>query len=185
MNGARRRAGFVTAAGHEVCGLVESFNPRRSPMVALTQWRHAGRKSNASPLAALGSGLAGAAALTLVHETARRFIPHAPRVDVIGVRAIARPMRAAGYRPPHYNRLHNAALAGELVSNSAYYSLIGAGRREHVWRNGMILGLLAGLGAALLPPILGLGNQPHRKAPLTQILTVAWYLLGGLAAAAT
>ena len=43
-----------------------------------------------SPLAAIGAGLAGAVALTLVHETARRVIPHAPRVDVIGVRAIAR-----------------------------------------------------------------------------------------------
>src|SRR5690349_10569171 len=80
-----------------------------------------------SPLAAVGAGIAGAVALTLVHETARRVIPHAPRVDVIGVRAIARPMRAAGYEPPHYNRLHNIALAGDLAANSAYYSLIGAG----------------------------------------------------------
>ena len=136
-------------------------------------------------LAAVGSGLAGAVALTLVHETARRLIPHAPRVDVIGVRAIARPLRAAGYRPPHYDRLHDIALAGELVSNSAYYSLVGAGGREHVWRRGALLGLAAGLAAALLAPVLGLGHQPHRKTPFTQILTVAWYFLGGLAAAAT
>ena len=142
------------------------------------------RESNPSPLAAIGSGLAGAVALTLVHETARRVIPHAPRVDVIGVRAISRPMRAAGYQPPRYRTLHNAALGGELLSNSAYYSLIGAGSRENVWRNGAILGLLAGLGAALLPPVMGLGNQPHRKTPFTQILTVAWYFIGGLAAAA-
>jgi hypothetical protein len=104
---------------------------------------------------------------------------------VIGVRGIARPMRAAGYQPPHYNRLHNMALAGEMVSNSAYYSLIGAGDRAHVWRRGALLGLAAGLGAALLPPVMGLGQQPHRKTPFTQILTVVWYFLGGLAAAAT
>ena len=148
-----------------------------------------GRRRQEPPtvLAAIGSGLAGAVALTLVHETARRVIPHAPRVDVIGVRALSRPMRAAGYEPPHYNRLHNAALAGELVSNSAYYSLVGAGDRDprHVWQRGAILGLIGGLGAALLPPIMGLGQQPHRKTPWTQILTVVWYLLGGLAAAAT
>jgi hypothetical protein len=136
-------------------------------------------------LQALGSGLAGAVALTLVHETARRVIPHAPRVDVIGTRAIARPIRAMGYTPPHFNRLHDAALGGEIVSNSAYYSLVGAGDREHVWQRGALLGLLGGLGAAFLPPLLGLGNQPHRKAPYTQILTVLWYLLGGLAAAGT
>ena len=135
-------------------------------------------------LQALGSGLAGAVALTLVHETARRVIPHAPRVDVIGTRAIARPIRAMGYEPPHYNRLHNAALAGDVVANSAYYSLVGVGDRRTVWQRGAILGLAAGLGAALLPPVLGLGNQPHRKSPWTQMLTVTWYLLGGLAAAA-
>jgi hypothetical protein len=146
-------------------------------------WRK--REPDPSPLAALAGGVAGAVALTLVHETARRVIPHAPRVDVIGVRAIARPMRAAGYEPPHYNALHNAALAGDLAANSAYYSLIGAGGREHLWRNGAVLGLLAGLGAALLPPLMGLGSQPHRRTPFTQVLTVAWYLLGGLAAAAT
>jgi hypothetical protein len=134
-------------------------------------------------LRALGSGIAGAVALTLVHETARRVIPHAPRVDVIGARAIARPMRAAGYQPPHYNRLHNIALAGDLVSNSAYYSLIGAGDRKHVWQRGAILGALAGLGAALLPPVLGLGQPPRRLTPVTQILTVLWYFIGGLAAA--
>ena len=135
-------------------------------------------------LTALGGGVAGAVALTLVHETARRVIPHAPRVDVIGVRAISRPLRAAGYEPPRYKHLHRMALAGELASNSAYYSLIGAGDRSHVWRRGAILGLLAGLGAAFLPPVLGLGQQPHRKTPVTQLMTVAWYLLGGLAAAA-
>lgn len=143
------------------------------------------RPTPPNALAAVGSGLAGAVALTLVHETARRVIPHAPRVDVIGVRAISRLMRAAGHRPPHYNRLHNMALAGEVVSNSAYYSLIGAGDRARVWRRGALLGLAAGLGAALLPPVMGLGQQPHRKTPFTQVLTVAWYLFGGLAAAAT
>ena len=122
--------------------------------------------------------------MTLVHETARRVIPHAPRVDVIGTRAIARPIRAMGYTPPHYNRLHNVALAGDVVANSAYYSLVGAGDSEHVWHRGALLGLLGGIGAALLPPVLGLGNQPHRKTPYTQLLTVLWYLLGGLAAAA-
>jgi hypothetical protein len=128
-------------------------------------------------------GVAGAVALTLVHETARRIIPHAPRVDVIGVRAIARPLRAAGRRPARYDTLHRAALAGDLVSNAAYYSLVGVGGREHVWRRGATLGLVAGLGAAVLPPLIGLGQPPHRLTPFTHILTVAWYLIGGLAAA--
>jgi hypothetical protein len=153
-------------------------------MVALKQWRPTRRSPQPSALPAIGRGIAGAVALSLVHESARRVIPHAPRVDVIGVRSISRPMRAAGYRPPRYNALHNAALAGELVSNSAYYSLIGAaGDATHVWRRGVIFGLLAGLGAAFLPPAMGLGEQPHRRTPFTQMMTIAWYFLGGLAAA--
>jgi hypothetical protein len=152
-------------------------------MTALKRRSPARRSSQPSPFAAIGGGIAGAVALTLLHESARRVIPHAPRVDVIGVRAIARPLRAAGYRPPHYNTLHNAALAGEMVSNSAYYSLVGAGDTSNIWQRGAILGLLGGIGAAVLPPLMGLGQQPHRRTPFTQILTVAWYFLGGLTAA--
>jgi hypothetical protein len=40
-------------------------------------------------LRAMGSGLVGAVALNLLHETARQFIAEAPRVDVLGKRAIA------------------------------------------------------------------------------------------------
>ena len=65
----------------------------------------------------LTSGLIGAAALSVVHETVRRLFPHAPRMDVIGTRALSRPIRATGHTPPHWNRLHQYALAGDVVSN--------------------------------------------------------------------
>ena len=136
-------------------------------------------------LTALGSGIVGATALTAVHETARHLIPHAPRMDVIGGRAITRPLRAAGVRPPRWNRVFWYTLAGEAISNSLYYSLVGIGPRRHAWKRGLLLGLGAGLGAAFLPPVMGLGRQPHRRAPFTQLLTIAWYTVGGLAAAAT
>jgi hypothetical protein len=133
---------------------------------------------------AIGGGVAGAAAVTLLNESARRVIPHAPRMEVMGKRAIARPMLAMGFDPPHGRRLHQAALAGDLLSNSLYYSLVGAGRRHHAWQRGLVLGLLAGLGAVFLPHYLGLGKQPKQKTPVTQLLTILWYLTGGLAAAA-
>ena len=136
-------------------------------------------------LKALSSGLAGATAVNAVHQTARFTVPHAPRMDVIGARAISRPMRAMGMTPPHWKRLFWYTMAGDMVSNSLYYSLIGIGPRRTLWQRGLGLGLLAGLGAALLPPVLGLGQQPHRKSPITQILTIAWYTIGGLTAAAT
>ena len=133
-------------------------------------------------LKALGSGLLGACALTLIHETARRFVDDAPRVDVVGMRAIAKTMRAAGFEPPV--PLHEAALVGDIVSNSFYYSLVGVGSRDDALRNGALLGLAAGLGAVYLPEPLGLGRQPTKDSPQTQVMTVAWYLLGGLVAGA-
>ena len=133
----------------------------------------------------LGSGLAGALAVTAVHETARRTIPRAPRMDVIGRRGIARPLYAMGVEPPHGPRLQAAALAGDIVSNSLFYSLVALGSERTAVRRGLIMGLLAGVGGAVLPPYLGLGRQPGHRGLPTHLMTIAWYTLGGLAAAAT
>lgn len=135
-------------------------------------------------LKALGSGLAGALALTLIHETARRMREDAPRLDVLGMRAISKSLRAADVDPPDVE-LRDLALAGDIAANSLYYSLVGFGKREDAWLCGAALGLAAGLGAVTLPGPLGLGPQPTERAPTTQLMTVAWYLAGGLAAAAT
>ena len=137
-----------------------------------------------SLLKAISSGAAGALAVTALNESARRVIPHAPRMDVIGMRGLRRPIEAMGYRPPPARTLRKAALAGDLLSNGVYYSLAAAGDPRHALRRGLVLGALGGIGAALLPPVVGLGNQPHRKTPWTQLLTVAWYTLAGLAAGA-
>ena len=133
-------------------------------------------------LKALGSGLVGACALTLIHETARRFLDDAPRMDVLGMRALAKAAHVVDVSPPV--PLHEAALVGDLVSNSLYYSLVGAGRPRDAVRNGALLGLAAGLAAVFLPERLGLGRQPTEDTPETQLMTVAWYTLGGLAAGA-
>jgi hypothetical protein len=133
-------------------------------------------------LKALGSGLVGAFTLTLIHETARRFIDDAPRMDVVGMRAITKTLEAAGAEAPV--PLHEAALVGDLVTNSLFYGLVGLGSSEDALRNGALLGLAAGLGAVFLPEPLGLGRQPTEDSPQTELMTVAWYLLGGIAAGA-
>lgn len=133
-------------------------------------------------LKALGSGLVGAFTLTLVHETARRFIDDAPRMDVVGMRAITKTLHAAGAEPPV--PLHEAALVGDILTNSLFYGLVGLGRSEDGLRNGALLGLAAGLGAVFLPEPLGLGRQPTEDSPQTELMTVAWYMLGGIAAGA-
>lgn len=129
---------------------------------------------------ALISGAAGALALTAVHQAARAFTDYAPRMDVLGMRALARGANAAGTEAPRTHAgLYGATLAGDLIANSMYYSL------ATTYKRGTVLGLLAGLGALVLPERMGLGVPPKSELLSNQVMTVAWYLVGGLAAAAT
>src|SRR5215218_5688138 len=130
------------------------------------------------------AGVCGAVALTAVHQLARRVTDDAPRMDVLGERAIARTVRAAGGTLPMQPTLHRWALAGDLIANSAYYSLVACGRDAHVWTRGVAMGLAAGAGALVLPRRIGLGDPPRSHHVPNQVMTVAWYLIGGLAAAA-
>jgi hypothetical protein len=134
--------------------------------------------------AALISGSAGALAVTAVHQLARRRVRYAPRMDVLGMRAIARGTHRLGKRPPTGRTLYRATLAGDLLSNTAYYSTVALAGR-HATRTGAALGIAAGVGALLLPPVMGLGRPPHAGAWSNRLMTVAWYTLGGLAAGCT
>lgn len=133
------------------------------------------------PLVSFASGVAGAVTLTLIHETARRLLPDAPRMDVVGMRAIAKSMEKLHEQPPPEEELFKYSLVGDLISNSLYYSLIGTGRKA--WLRGTALGLAAGVGGVLLPGPLGLGAEPSGRTPQTKVMTIALYLIGGLAAA--
>ncbi len=133
-------------------------------------------------LRSLAGGLAGACALTLVHETMRRLHPDAPRMDILGMRALAKTLQAAGKQPPSEEELFNWTMAGDLLGNGLYYSLSGCGRNAML--KGAVLGLAAGVGGVTLPGPLGLGKAPSARTPQTAAMTVAWYLLGGLAAGA-
>ena len=91
---------------------------------------------------------------------------------------------AAGAPVPDAHTLFAQALLGDLAANATYFSLVGAGSRASRWRRGAALGLGAGIGALTLPQRLGLGEPPHSREVRNQVLTVAWYTIGGLAAAA-
>lgn len=129
---------------------------------------------------ALGAGLAGTLLVTAVQKLVAGA-PDAPRMDRIGMRALAGSRLALGLPVPPARRLHREALAGDLVANSLYYGLL-AGRARHPWRRGLAIGLLAGIGGALLPQRIGLAGRRHAR-PRTQAATVALYTLGGLGTA--
>ena len=107
-------------------------------------------------IASLGGGLAGACAVTLIHESVRKIVPKAPRMDLLGMNAISKGLNAAGLKTPTGNKLYTLALAGDILSNSMYYALAGAGEEKNIWLKSSILGLAAGVAAVTLPGPLGL-----------------------------
>ena len=128
----------------------------------------------------LTSGVAGALALTLIHETGRRALARAPRMDEVAMRGL-RKLLPGKQRDPV--RLHKLALAGDLVSNAVYYSAIAAPTRKATWTRAAALGTAAGFCALRLPERIGLGVPPNAEHRANQFMTVGWYLAGALAAA--
>ena len=84
---------------------------------------------------AIGSGFAGACAMTLVHQAARKLTPNAPRLDVLGMRAIVKSLHKMEQTPPQGETLYDWAFAADLASNTALFSLVGVGEeRERAGR---------------------------------------------------
>lgn len=131
---------------------------------------------------ALIGGAVGATTLTLIHETARRTLPDAPRMDTLGRRALARGLESVGLHPPEGEALQVSALAGDLVANTLYYALAGLGPADDAIERGGIMGAVAGIGALALPPVLGLGKDASLGTPARAAMTLGLYLAGGIAA---
>jgi len=129
-------------------------------------------------------GLAGAVALTVIHETAKKMDPKAPRMDLLGMNALSKIIRGSGHTPPPYGRLYLYTMLGDIASNALYYSLAGMGNKKSILEKGAALGIAAGLGAIFLPKPLHLNESYSNRTPKTQVMTVAYYLIGSLVAAA-
>jgi hypothetical protein len=135
-------------------------------------------------LSTLTSGAAGAVALTAIHELARQRVPYAPRMDVLGMRALRRIAPALQHERPRSSRLRRWALAGDLIANALYYAAVPGRTTSETWGRAAALGLSAGTGALLLPSAIGLGEAPDAERRANQAMTVAWYVAGALVAAA-
>lgn len=129
-------------------------------------------------------GVAGAAALFGVHQLARAVTDDAPRIDLVGMRGIEKVLDAAGVTPPGSASLYWLTFASAIATDSSYYALVGAGRNANRWVRGAMIGAAAGAGALLLPRRLGLGDPPKSDRTANQVMTIAWYVIGGLVAAA-
>jgi hypothetical protein len=125
------------------------------------------------------AGLAGMATVAALNELGRRTIPGAPRAERLGVRRVRAIARRAGRRPSR-RQAHGWALGGEALANAAWYGL--AALYPRPLAAGVVLGALAGAGAVLMPPRVGLGLRPTRRSGRTAAMAFAWYLAAGLAA---
>jgi hypothetical protein len=129
-------------------------------------------------------GLAGACTLTLLNESVKKLDKDAPRMDLLGMNAVARLMKGQNILAQTAGKLFPIAMAGDLVSNSLYYSMAYTGDKKKTLMRGALLGVGAGLGAVILPKTLGLNDEATTRTVKTKVLTVTWYLIGGLVAAA-
>ena len=132
---------------------------------------------------ALKSGAIGALAVTAMNKIGQRFLPQAPRLDILGMRLAAKGLRKARVKPPKGAALYLVSLLGEMISNSVFYALVGLGKAKTAWVRGGLLGLASGVAAVKLPEPTGLGQSPTAQTKKTAAATIAWYVLGGLVAA--
>jgi hypothetical protein len=130
-------------------------------------------------------GLAGACALTLINQSVARLDKQAPRLDLLGMNATAKLFKGINKVPPVVGTLFPMAMAGDLITNSMYYSLAGGANKNATLLKGMLLGLGAGMGAVSLPKAAGLDETPTNFSNRTKLMTIAYYIVGGLVAAAT
>ena len=101
-------------------------------------------------LSSLIGDIAGAVALNILHQAVKQFDHDAPRVDLVGEEALTKGLKKIGIEPPAGNKLFTSTMAADLISNAAYYSLIGAGKKKHLPYIGAMTGLAAGVGALTL-----------------------------------
>jgi hypothetical protein len=125
-------------------------------------------------------GLAGAVALTLLNQTVKKLTPDAPRLDLLGENAVAKLMKGSGGIPQVLQKFF--PLAGDLLSNSLFYGMAKGSNSSNTLVRGALLGLSAGVGAVVLPKQLGLPEKPTNRTTETKLMTIGWYVIGGLVA---
>lgn len=128
----------------------------------------------------LVAGLAGAVALNLLHETLKKESKQVPRVDLLGEEAVQKVVRYFGGNITNRKELYQTTLAGDILSNALYYSLIGAGDSKSIWPKAIAMGVTAGIGAITLPEPMGLDPKPVAKNNQIKAMTIGYYVFGAI-----
>jgi hypothetical protein len=104
-------------------------------------------------------------------------------MDVLGMRALRRWIPPLAHERPRSTRLRRIALAADLIANAVYYAGVAARSSSETYTRAAAMGVAAGIGAVVMPQRIGLGVPPESEHRANQVMTVAWYTAGALAAA--
>jgi hypothetical protein len=103
-------------------------------------------------------------------------------MERLGMQAIEKLLNQFGQPAPQTSKaFYGQALAGDILTNSLYYSIAGASKKP--WVTGLLAGLTAGIAAVTLPKQLGLEEENANRTPATTAMTIGLYTLGGVVAA--
>ena len=134
-------------------------------------------------MSSMAGGLAGALSVTAMQELLKRVDPSAPRRDLLVKQAGFKIADKLGNGSTHANTVTGMSIAGDIISNTLYFSLTAAAGKKAL-PIGSLLGLSMGAGAISLPSKLGLNSYFTGGTRKRKLMTMGMYLIGGLVAAA-
>jgi hypothetical protein len=133
-------------------------------------------------ISSMAGGLAGALSVTMMQEILKRVDPSAPRLDLLRKQAAFKIADKMGNGTSHARTVNGMGLAGDIISNTLYFSLTAAAGKRAV-PVGSLLGIGMGAGAITLPSKLGLNSYFSGGTRKRKWMTIGMYLVGGLIAA--
>ena len=74
----------------------------------------------------------------------------------------------------NHDQLYAATLAGDVISNGIYYATTATTGFS------ITSGVVAGLGAVMLPEKMGLNDEPVAETTQKKVMTVGYYLFGAI-----
>lgn len=121
------------------------------------------------------AGLGGAIALNVLHQFVKNNYQNVPDFNEVEEEAIDKSLEKINLQVKDHNKLYNATVAGDIVTNALYYTFT-------PFKMNSIIGALGGLGAMVLPKKLGLDNTPIAGTDKKKMITMGYYIFGALVA---
>ena len=121
------------------------------------------------------AGLGGAIALNILHKIVKDNFRDVPNFDQVEEQAIDKSLGKVNLQVKDHDKLYNATVAGDIVTNALYYTFT-------PFKMNSVIGALGGLGAMVLPKKLGLDNRPIAGTDRKKMITVGYYIFGALVA---